>query len=248
MCSCSLLLDEFTGRIETNGKKPCSHFQHHPWVIIGYLFRFSSIPSFYRRHIFKRCHPFGASRCKNFDYNKWFSHFFRCTRVCVRVPQAFTWKLFLCSGLFFTLSAVPLNKYHVASVISLFANFISTHTIYLLAYRIGCAVQNEGKHSTASNQFVLSEGDFFSWLYFRCRIGKEKKPSLIKLWKRRKKHTKFWREKANNQFRAWEATIFHAECDKIDWKMIYLGGSDNFIGLVEIPTLTTIANLNLWLI
>lgn len=63
-----------------------------------------------------------------------------------------------------------------------------------------------------------------------------------------KKHTKFWREKANNQFRAWEATIFHAECDKIDWKMIYLGGSDNFIGLVEIPTLTTIANLNLWLI
>lgn len=175
MCSCSLLLDEFTGRIETNGKKPCSHFQHHPWVIIGYLFRFSSIPSFYRRHIFKRCHPFGASRCKNFDYNKWFSHFFRCTRVCVRVPQAFTWKLFFCSGLFFTLSAVPLNKYHVASVISLFANFISTHTIYLLAYRIGCAVQNEGKHSTASNQFVLSEGDFFSWLYFRCRIGKEKK-------------------------------------------------------------------------
>lgn len=101
LCSCSLLLDEFTGRIETNGKKPCSHFQHHPWVIIGYLFRFSSIPSFYRRHIFKRCHPFGASRCKNFDYNKWFSHFFRCTRVCVRVPQAFTWKLFLCSGLFF---------------------------------------------------------------------------------------------------------------------------------------------------
>lgn len=77
-------------------KKSCSFFHHHPWVIIGYLFFFSSIPSFVsstKASAFNRWLSLIASRYKTKKkrsvYNKWFSHFpCECGCVCKCVSPA----------------------------------------------------------------------------------------------------------------------------------------------------------------
>lgn len=100
-------------------KKPRSYFQYHPWVIIGYLFRFSSISScFFSVDIFKRWHPLNV-HCDiktSIIINDF--HILRCGCVSVyKSRRLLRENISFVLARFFSCSLVPLSKYLVANVI-----------------------------------------------------------------------------------------------------------------------------------
>lgn len=140
----------------------------------------------------------------------------------------------------FSLSPSSIEWVSYRTGYSLFANFISQHILSHTSYHLRlkmwksicvCDVYSRTEHSTAQHSTVTSLLQV--WVFpvdlMQKRCWKKHTKSL---WVRTsKKSTIQNREKRTINFVLEKYPFFMFKRDKIDWKMIYLGAGDIFIGL-----------------